>query len=254
MNLFKVAQHTFREIYYERVIFVGAFSSALLLLVTYVSAEFGYGPILRILLDVGMGICSLTSSFLAIYLGNSIVRNEIDRKTLYMVLSRPIKRESFLMGKMLGVALILALNLGMLMIVLLTLFKVYGGTTSSQFYWCCFFIYVENLLLMCLSSFLSLISNRIITILATVTMWLMGYSASALLGLSAVKNNKFLVWLIMAYSDYMPNFDKINIKKFILHETFLPQSFLYTSTAYSVLWIGLIALASCLVFRKKELV
>src|SRR4029079_10689691 len=59
----------------------------------------------RIVLDVGLASISLFSVLVSIFLGSSLLYKEIERKTLYVILPKPIRRHEFLLGKYFGIAL-----------------------------------------------------------------------------------------------------------------------------------------------------
>src|SRR5690606_31306694 len=58
----------------------------------------------RVVHDVGLASISLFSVVIAIFLGSSLLYKEIERKTLYVILPKPIRRHEFLLGKYLGIA------------------------------------------------------------------------------------------------------------------------------------------------------
>ena len=104
-RVYAIAINTFREAVRDRVLHgVLAFATAVLFF-TLALAELSLDEERRIVLDVGLASISLFSVLVAIFLGSSLLYQEIQRKTLYVILPRPIRRWEFLLGKYLGIAL-----------------------------------------------------------------------------------------------------------------------------------------------------
>ena len=100
-----VAVNTFREAVRDRVLYGVLGVATAVLLFTLVLAQISLDQELRIVLDVGLASISLFSVVVAIFLGSSLLYKEIERKTLYVILPKPIRRHEFLLGKYCGIAL-----------------------------------------------------------------------------------------------------------------------------------------------------
>ena len=118
MTLYYVAKQTFQEIYESKVLMNVAFLGVFLFLVTYVVSEFSYGVANKVTLDIGLGALSLSATGIALFLGATLIQKEISNRTLYMIISRPVSRTHFLLGKMLGLAGILFVNVFILFFIL----------------------------------------------------------------------------------------------------------------------------------------
>ena len=101
-NFITVVQYTFLEIYRSRIVFGLIILGLGVLLLSYVASEFGYGAAGKISLDVGLGFMSISNLIISIFIGSTLMGKEIEQKTLYMILSKPIGRTAFLMGKLVG--------------------------------------------------------------------------------------------------------------------------------------------------------
>jgi Cu-processing system permease protein len=104
-RIYAVSINTFREAVRDKVLYgVLAFATAVLLF-TLALAELSLNQQLRVVLDVGLASISLFSVLVAIFLGSSLLYKEIERKTLYVILPKPIRRWEFLVGKHVGISL-----------------------------------------------------------------------------------------------------------------------------------------------------
>src|ERR1700754_3011503 len=105
LRMIAVAVNTFREAVRDRVL-NGMLGVALAVLVFSLAlSELALDQKQRIVLDIGLASISLFSVVMAIFLGSSLLYKEIERKTLYVILPKPIRRHEFLLGKYLGIVL-----------------------------------------------------------------------------------------------------------------------------------------------------
>jgi Cu-processing system permease protein len=105
LRIVAVAVNTFREAVRDRVL-NGVLGIALALLVfTLALAEVSLDQQRRIVLDIGLASISMFSVVMAVFLGSSLLYKEIERKTLYVILPKPIRRHEFLLGKYLGIVI-----------------------------------------------------------------------------------------------------------------------------------------------------
>jgi ABC-type transport system involved in multi-copper enzyme maturation permease subunit len=107
-RIFAVAVNTFREAVRDRVLYGVLGIATFVLLFTLVLAEVSLDQQRRIVLDVGLASISLFSVLVSVFLGSSLLYKEIERKTLYVILPKPIHRYEFLLGKYCGIVLTVA--------------------------------------------------------------------------------------------------------------------------------------------------
>lgn len=252
MNILYVAGQTFKELYQSKILVNILFLGVFLFLVTFVVSEFSYGVANKVTLDIGLGTLSLSATTIALFLGATLIQKEIANRTLYMVISRPVSRTTFLMGKMLGLAGILFVNVLVLFAMLMVFYGLLDGSYNYLIPWSLLYIYLESLLVMFIVVFFSLISNSIIAVLSSLTIFIAGHAISTVKETSPYKHDAVLRGLVDFYSTIAPDFSRFNIKSFVLYEKFLDHSLLWTSVLYCGLWIIIFLVLSSFIISKKE--
>ena len=102
-RVYAITLNTFREAVRDRVLYgVLGFATAVLFF-TLALSELSLHEQRRVVTDVGLASISLFSVLIAIFLGSSLLYKEIERKTLYVILPKPIGRTEFLLGKYFGI-------------------------------------------------------------------------------------------------------------------------------------------------------
>jgi ABC-type transport system involved in multi-copper enzyme maturation permease subunit len=102
-RIYAIALNTYREAVRDRVLFGVLVLAAGVLALTLALGELSLDQQMRVVTDLGLASISLFSVVVAIFLGSSLLYKEIERKTLYVILPKPIARFEFLLGKYFGI-------------------------------------------------------------------------------------------------------------------------------------------------------
>jgi ABC-type transport system involved in multi-copper enzyme maturation permease subunit len=248
-----VARYTASEILNSKILLNTLFIGIGLFILTFVAYSFSYGDPSRIALDFGLGMLSLSSVGISIFMGVSLLFDEIENRTIYQIISRPVKRSSFLLGKLLGLSCVLIINILILSIISLILFLGVGGEMSSLIYWTILFTVLEAVLVLIIVTFFSLLTSKVLSVILTLCVYIAGHAISGVKLLTFVESRPYLEKLIDAYQFFLPGFYKLNIKDYLLYKKTLPVEYLMSSTGYAILYSGALICLSVFIFNKKDL-
>jgi ABC-type transport system involved in multi-copper enzyme maturation permease subunit len=224
-----------------------------LLLVTFVAYSFSYGDPTRIALDFGAGMLSLSSVGIAIFMGVSLFYDEIDNRTIYQIISRPVSRTSFLVGKTIGLSFVLILNILILCVISLSLYFFLGGESSSLIYWNILFTIIESVMVLSVVTMFSLVTSKVFSVILTVSLYIIGHAISGVKLLTFIKDRPYLEDIIDIYQFILPGFYKLNIKDFLTYKNDLDLAYILSTVGYGVIYtIGILCL-SIFIFNKKDL-
>ena len=252
-KIFTIAYYTFKEILKSKILFSVFMAGLGLMLVTYIATEFTYGVPERVALDFGLGMLSISSLAISLFLGVTLLSREIDSRTVYMVISRPVPRYAFILGKLLGLLGIQGLNVLLLSLMTLISVALLGGEISSLIYWAVGFIFIESLLLLLVVVLISLIANNILSSLLSTIVLILGHAVKETQNLTFAKNHPSLKLLLEVYHFVLPGFYKLNLKEFILYKTKLPLEYLFSSLAYGITYSGFLLVMIILIFNRKNI-
>lgn len=126
-RIYAVALNTFREAVRDRILYGVLGGAGLVLLFTLALAELSLDQQMRVVLDIGLAAISFFSVITAIFLGSSLLYKEIERKTLYVILPKPIGRHEFLLGKYVGIVMTGAVFIALMGAILLWVIAVQAG-------------------------------------------------------------------------------------------------------------------------------
>lgn len=252
-KLYVIAYYTFREILKSKILVNVAILGLGLMLVTYVAFSFTYGEASRVALDFGLGMLSLSSVGIAIFIGVGLLSKEIENRTVYMIISRPVPRFIFILGKILGLIAILIVNILLLSALTLSLYFFTGGNIDSLIAWSIFFTMLEAIIVLLVVSTVSLLSTPTMSVLATIMVYMSGNAVSEAKLTAFAKNAPVLMDILDVYHFILPAFYKLNIKDFIIYKQTLPMDYLLGSTVYGILYAVFLCLLSIIIFERKNL-
>ena len=106
----RVAISAFRESVRDRVLYSLILFAVLLIAVSYLIGQLTAGQDIKIIKDFGLAAISIIGLLIAVFIGVGLVWKEVERRSIYSVLSKPIRRYEFVLGKYFGLALTLAVN------------------------------------------------------------------------------------------------------------------------------------------------
>jgi ABC-type transport system involved in multi-copper enzyme maturation permease subunit len=128
-----VAWHVFKEGVRDRVLAALGGFAVMLVGLAILIGQITAGQDIRIIKDVGLAAIELSGALMAVLIGVGLVSREIERRTIYSLLAKPLARWEFVVGKYLGLVLTLAANLAVMAAAFLVILAVLGATTSSGF-------------------------------------------------------------------------------------------------------------------------
>jgi ABC-type transport system involved in multi-copper enzyme maturation permease subunit len=252
-KLNSIAYYTFREIFKSRIILNVVFLGIALGGISYIASEFTFGVPGRIALDFGLGTLHITSNIVALFLGVGLVSQEIESRTVYMILSRPVSRSTFILGRIAGMLWIQFLNFIILGGLSLSIYFFYGGSFSGIIFWAFLFTFIESLLVLLLAILFSLLVNKIIAVSNTIILLLCGHILNETKLISFLQSYPLFKFILNFFSFIFPNFYKLNLRDFVLYDQVIPNQYILMTFAYSITYSLFLVGLTCYIFSKKNL-
>lgn len=248
-----VAEFTFKELLKSKILLISCFIAFALVVLTFVATEFTFGVPEKISLEVGLSLLSLSSLGIALFMGIRLLPQELESRTVYMVISRPASRASFITGKIVGVIAVLFINILILSLTTMLMTFLIGGEITPLFYTCVIFNLFESILLLLVVVLFSLIINSTLAGAAAFLVLLLGHAVKQTQNLMFTENREIFQVLLKFYHFVLPAFHKLNFKDFVVYERTIPLDTQFSALAYGLLYSLAIYLLILLIFNKKNL-
>ena len=251
MRTLAIALNTFREAIRDRILYlllafaifmIGA--SRILSLLTVGSEE-------KIVKDMGLAAISLSGVATAIFVGVGLVFKEIEKRTVYTLVSKPIRRSQFILGKFLGLALVLAVNVTIMTVVfyLLLLAKGWMDPAITR---AIILIFVELLLVTAIAILFSSFSTPILSSLFTVTLFVIGHLSWGLLLLADKLPGEAGRLVCKLLYQLLPNLELLNVRGSVVHGVAVPAAQVLTAAVYGLCYTAILLSLAALAFRKRD--
>lgn len=251
-QLYLISKNTFKEVLQAKVLFNILFVALGLILITFISTRFTFGVPHRIAIDIGLGLLTISSIVIALSLGVGLLSNEINNRTIYVILSRSVPRDVFLWGKFIGLFLILVTNILILGLSTIVCFYLLGGKVDNLIMWCIFYVVLEAGLVLSLSILVSLIASKSLAAIITLSLWLAGHGIDSAINTLFAQGNAWVTTILQVNKLLLPNFYKFNLKDYVLYQQDVSGNILLSGTFYALSYtLGVIVLSS-FIFRRKN--
>lgn len=248
-----ISKYTFKEILKSRILYITLLIGVALMVVTYVATEFTYGVPEKVALDFGLGMLSLSSLGISLFMGATLLPNEINSRTVYMVISRPVPRWVFITGKIFGLMSVLVVNVAILSTMTLICSYLLGGIINQAIIMAILFNIVECFLLLLVVVFFSLFANTILASAISLVILMLGHAVKETQSTGFVENRQFLKTLLEIYHLILPGFYKLNLKEFVIYNQTIDTSYLINSFMYGTCYSLFLFLMIIYLFNKKNL-
>jgi ABC-type transport system involved in multi-copper enzyme maturation permease subunit len=253
--------NTFRETIRDKILFGLVFFAVVLILTTFVLGEWSLHEEVRITTDLGLAGISIFSVLLAIVLGVSLMHKEIDRKTLYPVLSKPVARWQFLLGKYLGMALTLALAMLLLGVVFFVVLVIQGGTPSRALFLALYLIYLEVLVVTGVAMLFSSFSTPFVSGVLTLGTFVVGRNLDTLELFLRAREVDVMPGLFRGATVVFPNLylfypsgRAMENQWISVHGAFVTWEYVLSTTGYGLAYIAVCLVASIIIFSRRDLI
>lgn len=248
-----VAHYTLKDILKSRILYGTLFIAVALVVVTYVAMEFTYGVPEKVALDFGLGMLSLSSLGISLFMGATLLSSEVDSRTVYMVISRPVPRWCFIIGKIIGLMAVLVMNVTLLGVITLLASSAFGGEVNQVVILSFVFNIFESLLLLLVVIFFSLFTNNILATLISLTVLVLGHAVKETQSILFVQSRPLLGKVLELYHLVLPGFYKLNIKDFVVYERTIESSYILNSLLYGTFYSLFLLFMIIYIFNRKNI-
>ncbi len=251
-----VALNTFREAVRDRVLYNLVFFAFLMMVAAIAVGQISIGIEQTVIVSLGLTAISVIGLLISVFIGVALVSKEMDKRTLYTLLAKPVRRWEFLLGKFAGLVLTLAVNtaamaLGLLLVMIYV--KHTLERSDAVVLVAVYFILLKLALIVALALMFSCFTTPLLAILFTVGLYIVGLYVQELrnvpVNVMSPAMAAFTKWL----SYLLPNFENFNVMAMAAHGKAVPGAFILQNTLYTVVYCTIVLTAAAAVFSRRNL-
>jgi ABC-type transport system involved in multi-copper enzyme maturation permease subunit len=255
-NVWVVATNTFREAVRDRVLYNLVFFALLMMGAAILVGQISIGIEQSVIVSLGLAAISVIGIFIAVFIGVGLVSKEMDKRTLYALLAKPVQRWQFLLGKYGGLVVTLAVNTAAMAVGLyVALWSVKHGLDASDWYVlvAIYLIWLKLALIVALAMLFSCFTTPFLAILFSVGIYIAGLYAEDLRTMQALNLTPATMKFLRGISYVLPNFENFNVMGAVAHARGVPVTLVWQDTAYAVLYAAIVLLGAAMIFSRRNL-
>lgn len=252
MKIRAIAANTFKEAVRNKVYYLLIVVGILFALSSYIMSLLTIGDKVRVLKDIGLASINFFCVLIAIFTGINLVFKEIDKRTIYNIVSKPISRSNFILGKFFGLGFTLLVALLSMAVIFFLFLFISTGEFDAKIILYFILLYFELLIISAISILFSSFSTPILSSIFTISLFLIGHISWTFNEFKHNLTETFEKVAVYFFYYIIPNLEKLNIKNSIVLKTPLSSGIIIDSILYALCYISAVLLLAVLIFNKKE--
>jgi ABC-type transport system involved in multi-copper enzyme maturation permease subunit len=260
-----VAVNVFKESVRDRVLYNLVLFAVLLIASSYLLGQLTAGQDVKIIKDLGLAATTIFGLFIAIFIGIGLVSKEVERRSIYSLLSKPISRPQFIVGKYAGLVLTLAVNVAVMTVALYVVLGYMSYLTAPQIRaaWdapgldprllqAIVLIFLQLMIVTAVAVFFSTFSTPLLSAAFTFGLFIVGQFNADLKNFDKIVDSGPAIALARAVYYIVPDFSAFDVKTEVVHGLPVAGGYLAATILYGCAYISALLVISVLIFSRRD--
>jgi ABC-type transport system involved in multi-copper enzyme maturation permease subunit len=260
-----IAVNVFRESVRDKVLYNLVLFAVLLIGASYLLGQLTAGQDVKIIKDLGLSATLIFGVFIAVFIGIGLVSKEVERRSIYSLIAKPIHRYHVVLGKYAGLTLTLAVNVAIMAAALYAVlaYMSWGVSADVQRAWdapaldpamlkAIVLIFVELMLITAIALFFSTFSSPMLSAAFAFSFFVVGHFSTDLRNFEQVVDSPAAARLARGVYWVLPNLSGFDVKAQVVHAQPVPLGYMALTIAYAALYIGMMLVIAVLVFSRRD--
>ena len=260
-----IAVSVFRESVRDKVLYNLVLFAVLLIGISYLLSQLTAGQDVKIIKDLGLAAMSVFGLFIALFIGVGLVSKEVEKRSIYALLAKPIRRQQFVIGKYLGLVLTLAVNLAVMVAAFYGVLAAVAWMDGAWFrpHWeapaldpallkAVVMIFLQLAIITALAVLFSTFSSPMLAAGLTFGLYVVGHFNADLRNFEAVVDSRPIAYLARALYYVLPNLAPLDIKDQVVHAIPVPSAYLLLNTLYATVYVSALLAIATFIFVRRD--
>lgn len=248
-----ITTNVFREVMRDRVLYLIGLFALFLIACVRLLPEIAATTENKILLDVGLAAMSLLGLVIAVFVGTGLINKEIEKRTVLVLMAKPISRTEFIVGKHLGLSAVLAVLVAAMTAIYMAILVVnrvafpIGSILVSSLY-----LFLQLSLVTAVAIVFGVFTSSLLATLLTFAVYLMGNFSRDLVTLGALSKNPAVENLTRSIYLVLPDLARMDLKNQAVYGQLPSPNLLLENAVYGILYIIVLLAIAIFVFSRRE--
>ncbi|MFN8670480.1 MAG: ABC transporter permease [Candidatus Sericytochromatia bacterium] len=253
MSILSIAKNTFKEAIRDKILYIIILFSIFMIASSVLLSNLSIGQNQKMIVDIGLATINLFGVLITLFVGTSLLNKEIEKKTIYLLLTKPLRRSDFILGKHLGLSYTLFIITSIMSLCFYGILFFQNMTLNLSYLQVIALGYVELLLLMAFAIFFSTFASPVMSAMYTLGIYLTGHFTQDILNIGKLSQNETFMQVTQYIYYILPDLEKLNLKNIAIYmtdnsinEVFAP------GLMYGATYTIFVLIAAIFVFEFKE--
>ncbi len=254
-NLFKISIFSLKENLKTKLYLVLLlFSIALIFIGLLLTGLSGFEQPQRVLVNSGIVMIELFCLLLVLLNTVELFLQDVETKSIYIILSKPISRTKYIVGKYFGMLLTIAVSILIMSAFHILLIKISKWYVTKEYFFILTTIFLKMSIVLSIALFgVVSMTSRVAAVVTSVLLWIAGHFTSELMFIIKRIKVDVVKFLLNIFYYIIPNFQLLNLKDFFDSSYFVSQFSLIKALGYTFVYSAIFLLLTCSVFKNKDL-
>ena len=254
-RIWTIARNVFLEVVRDRILYIIGVFAVLMVMAISLLPEIAAGTEDKLILDTGLAAINILSLFVVVFIGTGLINKEIEKKTVLVLIAKPVSRLEFILGKHLGLSLVMALLISSLTAVMLGLLSFSGVPYQlNLMLLAVLFMFLEMVLLIAAAMMFGVITSTVLATLMTLAIFAVGHETRNILALDKIAESENFRRVAEGLFLVLPDLERLNLKNEIANGFVAPPSGggLVENAVYGLIYTALLLTVTVTVFERRQ--
>jgi len=260
-----IAVNVFRESVRDKVLYNLVLFAILLMGSSYLIGQLTAGQDIKIIKDLGLSAIAMFGLFIAVFIGIGLVSKEVERRSIYSLLSKPIQRYQLVLGKYAGLVLTLGVNIAIMVAAFYAvlaymqwvappdmLLALDGPALDPRLLKAVVLTFAELSVVTAIALFFSTFSSPMLSASFTAALYVAGHFSADLRNFDQVVNSRATTLVARGLYWILPNLAPFDVKMQVVHAQPVPAGYIAMSLAYAMAYIGILLAMAVMIFSRRD--
>ena len=260
-----IAVNVFKESVRDKILYSIVIFAVLLIATSYLIGQLTAGQDMKMIKDLGLASISVFGLAIAVFIGIGLVWKEVEKRSIYTLLSKPIRRGEFVIGKYVGLLLTLLVNIGVMTIAFYAVlaFIAWRSDPEIRASWptppldpamlkAIVLIAIELTLVTAVALFFSTFSTPFMSAMLTIGLWTIGHFNADLRDFGATVGSPVAAAIARGIYYVLPNFAAFDVKAQVVHGEFVPLGYVALTSLYGAVYVAFVLVGSVAIFARRD--
>ncbi len=253
-NIFILAFNGFQEVIRHRFFYGLVLVALLILSMGAILGPLSMSEEKRITINFSLFAAQIVLIATSVFFGSLSITRDMEKKIITTLITRPISRAQYLLGKFFGMAFVMVVAVVLLGLILTSIFYYFGISVQSVFVKAMWGIYLEALVLLSISILFSSFTSSFLIICYTVCFFIIGHWIDTMKTLLQQTEAPFLNFLANYGVLLFPNLERFNWRPHVVYQDLVPFTEVVFYSFYAFSWVILFLIIAIQIFNRKDFV